>query len=63
MNMDYLRGKRTLIVNGLSLAAIVLTGMTGQITDPETLRYIAMGLAAANFGLRFLTTTPVGKSV
>lgn len=63
MNMDYLRGKRTLIVNGLSLAAIVLTGMTGQITDPETLRYIAMGLAAVNFGLRFLTTTPVGKSV
>ena len=62
MNKDYLKGRRTLIINALTAAVVILGGMSGQITDPDTLRIIAVVLAAANFGLRFLTTTPVGKT-
>ena len=62
MNMQKLAGYKTLLANTLSMAVLVLGGLTGQITDPVTLRYIAMAIVAMNFALRFLTNGPVGKS-
>lgn len=61
MNTDLFRGYRTIVVNVITLVVLCLTGLTGQITDPETLRYIAIGLTVLNVVLRYLTNTPVGK--
>ena len=61
MKTDAFRGFRTVAINLITLVILALTGLTGQITDADTLRYIAIGLTIANVGLRFLTTTPVGK--
>lgn len=55
-----IRGYRTVAINVVTLVVLVATALTGQITDPVTLRYIAGGLAVGNVILRFLTTTPVG---
>ena len=62
MNMQQLAGYKTILVNALTLALLLLTGLTGQITDPVTLRYVAIGITVVNVGLRFLTNGPVGKS-
>ncbi|MBA2708326.1 MAG: hypothetical protein H0U59_11050 [Gemmatimonadaceae bacterium] len=62
-NMQTLTGYKTLTVNILTLLIVLLGGLTGQITDPTTLRYIAIGLTVANVILRFLTRTPVGVGV
>ena len=59
INTSFGKGFRTLFVNILSLLVLVLGGLTGQITDPETLRYIAVALAVVNVVLRFLTDGPV----
>lgn len=61
MTLDKLKGYKTLIVNVLTLVIVVGGALTGQITDANTLRYIAIGLTVANTILRFITTTPVGK--
>ena len=58
-NTSFGKGYRTLAINILSLLVVVLGGLTGQITDPVTLRYIAMALAAVNLVLRWLTDGPV----
>lgn len=59
INTSFGKGFRTLFVNILSLLVLVLGGLTGQITDPETLRYIAVALAVVNVVLRFLADGPV----
>ena len=59
INTSFGKGYRTLAINILSLLVVVLGGLTGQITDPVTLRYIAMALAAVNLVLRWLTDGPV----
>lgn len=61
MNTDLFRGYRTVAVNVITLVILCLGGLTGQITDAETLRYIAIGLTVLNVILRYLTNTPVGK--
>lgn len=61
MTLDKLKGYKTLIVNVLTLVIVVGGALTGQITDPTTLRYIAIVLAGANVVLRFVTDSPVFK--
>ena len=57
--MNALKGWRTLIANVATLGILLATGLTGTITDAETLRYIAVALAVANILLRWVTTGPV----
>ena len=59
INTSFGKGYRTLAVNILSFLVLILGGLTGQITDPETVRYIAVALAIVNIVLRFLTDGPV----
>ncbi len=59
INTDFLRGWRTLIVNGISLAVLVIAGLTGYVENPETLRYFAIAVTILNIIMRFLTTGPV----
>lgn len=56
------RGWRTLAINLITLAVLLLTALTGQLTDPAILRGVAIGLTVANVLLRFLTDTKVGSS-
>lgn len=49
---------KTLWINGLTLAATVLTWATG-IVPPEYQPVVTIGLAAVNFALRFLTSQPI----
>ena len=58
--MSKLVGYRTLLLNVLTFVLLALTGVTGSVTSPETLRYVALAITVLNFALRFLTTTPVG---
>jgi len=53
---------KTLWVNGLTLAAVVLTALVDHslITEnPAVLASLTMGLSAVNMVLRFLTNKPV----
>lgn len=52
---------KTFWVNGLTLAAAVLTALSGQSQHipADWLPYIASGIAAVNIALRFLTDKPV----
>jgi hypothetical protein len=59
INTSFGKGYRTLAINILSLLVLVLGGLTGQITDPNTLRYFAIALTVANVVLRWLTDGPV----
>lgn len=59
MNMEFAKGFRTLIFNIATLVIVLGGAATGQIENPETLRYIAIAVTAANVILRFLTTGPV----
>lgn len=56
--MDILSGKKTLIVNVLTIAAVVLNGQFGfdaaWLHQPQAVAI----LAAVNIGLRFLTNSP-----
>lgn len=63
MNTDLFKGYRTFIVNIATLFILLATGLTGQIENPETLRYIAIGVTVANVLLRYFTSTAPGKSV
>lgn len=58
--MSKLKGYRTLIINGLTAVATIGALLTGQVSDPETLKAIILVVAVANAVLRFLTDTPVG---
>ena len=60
--MQKLAGYKTLTINILTLLVLVLTSLTGTITDPGTLQIIIGALAVLNVILRFLTNSPVGKS-
>lgn len=60
INTSFGKGWRTVAVNIITLVVVCLGALTGQITDPNTLRYIAIALAIGNTVLRFLTDTPVG---
>lgn len=55
---------RTLWVNGLTIAAAVLTALSGvsHAIPAEYMPYIVTGLAAVNFALRFVTNAPVSTS-
>ena len=57
--MSFLKGWRTLSLNIITLAVLLIGGLTGQITDPETLRYMAIALTVLNIILRWLTDGPV----
>lgn len=53
---------KTLWLNGLTLAAVVLTALSGSpIIPPTALPYVVGALAAVNFALRFLTDAPLAK--
>lgn len=54
-----LKGWRTLVFNILTLLALLLGGLTGQITDADTLRYIGIAMAVVNILLRWVTDGPV----
>ena len=60
--MNKLAGYKTLTVNILTLAVLLLTSLTGTVTDAGTLQIIIGALAVLNVILRFLTNGPVGKS-
>lgn len=55
-------GYRTLAANIIMFLVLVATSLTGQITDADTLRYIAIAITVGNVALRFLTNGPVGKA-
>ena len=59
--MNALKGYRTLLFNLLSFIIVAGGMLTGTVTDPVTLRWIAIVVILANAGLRILTTGPVGK--
>lgn len=53
---------KTLWVNGLTLAAVVLTALVDHtliIDSPAVLAALTMGLSAVNMVLRFLTNKPL----
>ena len=56
---------RVLWVNGLTVAAAVLTALSGVAHNlpPDAMPYIVSALAAVNFALRFLTTVPIATKV
>ena len=59
--MEFLKGYKTLVVNGLLVAgAAVLHYIVGADLSSVNPATAVMLVAAANFGLRFVTTTPVG---
>ena len=60
--MQKFAGYKTITVNVLTLLVLLLTSLTGTITDTGTLQIIVGALAGLNLILRFLTSTPVGKS-
>ena len=62
MNIQKLAGYKTLAVNIITLAVLLLTSLTGTVTDAGTLQIIIGALAVLNVILRFLTNGPVGKS-
>ena len=49
---------KTLWINGLTLVVTILTWATG-IVPPEYQPAVTIGLAVANFVLRFLTDSPI----
>lgn len=57
--MNALKGWRTIALNVITLAVLLIGGLTGQITDPVTLRYMGIALTVLNIVLRWLTTGPV----
>lgn len=57
--MNALKGWRTIALNVITLAVLLIGGLTGQITDPVTLRYMGIALTVLNIILRWLTTGPV----
>ena len=57
--MNALKGYRTVLINVITLAVLLVGGLTGEITDPVTLRYMAIALTVLNIILRWLTTGPV----
>ena len=58
--MSALKGFRTFILNGLMLALLIVTAMTGSIDDPEILRWLAIATTVGNVILRFFTDGPAG---
>lgn len=59
--MKSLKGYKTIIFNGATLAAMLLAALTGQITDPDILKGIVIAQSVVNVVLRFLTDSPVMK--
>jgi hypothetical protein len=57
--MNALKGWRTIALNVITLAVLLVGGLTGQITDPVTLRYMGITLTVLNIVLRWLTDGPV----
>lgn len=57
--MNALKGYRTVLINVITLAVLLVGGLTGEITDPVTLRYMAIALTVLNIILRWLTSGPV----
>ena len=62
MNLAMFKGWRTILFNVSTFVVLAGAGLTGQIENAETLRWIAIGVTLANVGLRMLTTAPVGES-
>ena len=57
--MNALKGWRTLLFNGATLALLVVTGLSGSIENPETIRWLAIAVVVINAVLRWVTTGPV----
>lgn len=53
---------KTLWVNGLSIAAVVITALTSHeliVEHPAVMSGLTVALSAINMGLRFLTNSPL----
>lgn len=61
--MVKLQGYKTIIFNIATIVILLGGALTGTITDPTTLRVMAVAMAVANVALRFVTTSPVGGPV
>jgi hypothetical protein len=60
--MTALKGYRTLLINVfMSILPILSLTEFKAIIPTEYMPYYALGMVLANMGLRYLTTTPVGK--
>ena len=59
--MNRLKGYRTIVLNVLTFVVVAGGALTGQIENPETLRWIAILVTLANVGMRMLTTGKVGE--
>lgn len=64
MNLDFLKGWRTVTANILMAALPILevSGLTDYMPDEWMVWYI-LGMSVANIYLRVITTSPVGKSL
>ena len=60
--MNKFKGFRTVALNFAFFVVMLGGAFTGQITDPDTLRWMLVAQTVANVVIRFFTTTPVGKS-
>ena len=59
MNIAALKGWRTLAFNLLIAVGAAAGTITGEMSTETAIKVIL--IAAVNAGLRFITTTPVGK--
>ena len=57
--MNFMKGYKTVSINIITLAVLLIGGLTGQITDPETLRYMGIALTVLNIILRWISDGPV----
>lgn len=60
--MKKFKGFRTLALNVAFFVVMLGGAFTGQITDPDTLRWMLAVQTVANVVIRFFTTTAVGQS-
>ena len=57
-----LKGYRTIIVNIVGLAVAILASQGIDVTPEDQASIVTAILAVINIAMRFITTTPVGKS-
>ncbi len=60
--MSKLKGWKTLTINVAVFVVMLGGALTGQITDPDTIRIVALATTVANVVMRFFTDTGVGKA-
>lgn len=61
--MKRLRGKRTLIFNGVAATlAVALAYDWSAFVPPDAMKWVLLGQSIGNIWLRLITTTPALKS-